>query len=258
MNGYDLTRNWYNYKFSNPDKVKHIHSDLYFYTVDLWNRLGQKDKFGLPTGVTMESLNIGSYNTYKKAIADIIDFGFIKLVSDAKNQYQSKVIALSLNDEACDKALDKALVEATDESPDTIIEQRTKNKEDIDGKIFEEDKKVNPSLEEFIEYFKINNYNSELATRAWTGYNENNWKDSKNTKVKNWKQKCQNVWFKSNNSEYRIGEQISKSQQTHEEKVKKKYLKNGFYEYEKIKTKDFDNFLHEVYFEYDLDLYHRA
>ncbi len=127
MNGYDLTRNWYNFKFENISKVKAIHSDLYFYSVDLWNRLGQKKEFGLPTSVTMESLGIGSYNTYKKTLQDLIDFGFIKLIQDSKNQHQSKVVALSKIDKATDKPLDKAHNKATDKPLDTINKQRTKN-----------------------------------------------------------------------------------------------------------------------------------
>ncbi len=129
MNGYDLTRNWYNFKFENISKVKSVHSDLYFYTVDLWNRLGQKKEFGLPTSVTMESLGIGSYNTYKKTLQDLIDFGFLKLIKESKNQHQSKIVALSKIDKALDKALDKAHNKATDKASDGIDKQRTKNKE---------------------------------------------------------------------------------------------------------------------------------
>jgi hypothetical protein len=123
MNGYNLIRDWYNYKFENPSKVKAIHSDFYCYLIDRWNRLGQKQEFGLPTSVTMESLNIGSYNTYKKTLQDLIDFGFIKLVTESKNQHQSKVIALSKNDKASTKALDEANTKAIDKALDTIDKQ---------------------------------------------------------------------------------------------------------------------------------------
>jgi len=126
MNGYNLIRDWYNFKFENPSKVKAIHSDFYCYLIDRWNRLGQKNEFGLPTSVTMESLGIGSYNTYKKTLNDLIDFGFIKVVSESKNQHQSKVIALSKNDKATDKALDEANNKALDKAPDTIIKQKNK------------------------------------------------------------------------------------------------------------------------------------
>lgn len=126
MNGYNLIRDWYNFKFENPSRVKASHSDFYCYLIDRWNRLGQKQEFGLPTSVTMEALGIGSYNTYKKTLQDLIDFGFIKLVAESKNQHQSKVIALSKNDKATDKALDEAYNKAPDKATDTITKQMNK------------------------------------------------------------------------------------------------------------------------------------
>ena len=160
MNGYELTRMWYNYKFKNPNKVKARHSDMFFYLVDLWNRLGQKRHFGLPTTVTMEALGIGSYNTYKKTLDDLFEFGFIKLVSESKNQHQSKIIALSKIDKATDEALDKATIKATDEAPDkapdSIIEQGTRNnrtRNNREGKIFSP-----PSLAEVQDYISEKNY----------------------------------------------------------------------------------------------------
>lgn len=138
MNGYNLLRDWYNYKFSNPSKVKAMHSDMYCYLIDLWNRLGQKDEFGLPTQVTMEALGIGSYNTYKKTFEDLIQFGFVKLIADSKNQYQSKIIALSKNDKAPDKAPDKALDKAHIKATDTIYKQETIEQKTIDTIPFQE------------------------------------------------------------------------------------------------------------------------
>jgi len=134
MNGYNLIRDWYNYKFENPSRVKASHSDFYCYLIDRWNRLGQKNEFGLPTSVTMEALGIGSYNSYKKTLQDLIDFGFIKLVTESKNQYQSKVIALSKNDKASDKSLDEAHNKAPDKATDTIYKQKNKRtNEDADA-----------------------------------------------------------------------------------------------------------------------------
>ena len=132
MNGYILIRDWYNFKFANPSKAKAVHSDMYCYLVDLWNRLGQKPEFGLPTSVAMESLGIGSYNTYKKTLNDLIEFGFIRIVADSKNQHQSKIIALSKSDKATDKALDEATIKATDKPTDTIIEQKNNRTKEQD------------------------------------------------------------------------------------------------------------------------------
>lgn len=141
MNGYNLLREWYDHKFEHPDKFRHIHSDLYCFIIDLWNRLGQKDKFGLPTASTMESLGIGSYNTYKKALQDLIESGFIKIISDSKNQHVSKIISIrkttvkrrsKLDDSnlsaisKSDKATDKPLDEASDKATDDITKQENK------------------------------------------------------------------------------------------------------------------------------------
>lgn len=130
MNGYNLLRDWFNFKFANPSKTKAIHSDFYCYLIDRWNRLGQKHEFGLPTSVTMEALGIGSYNTYKKTLNDLVEFGFVTIVSESKNQYQSKIVAISKNDKANDKALDEANNKATD----TIYKQENNRtiEQDID------------------------------------------------------------------------------------------------------------------------------
>ena len=53
-----------------------------------------------------------------------------------------------------------------------------------------------PSLDEFKEFFKEKGYKEDIAEKAWNGYNEANWHDSKGSPVLNWKQKCYNVWFK--------------------------------------------------------------
>jgi hypothetical protein len=172
MNGYNLLRDWFNFKFANPSKTKASHSDFYCYLIDRWNRLGQKHEFGLPTSVTMEALGIGSYNTYKKTLNDLIEFGFVTIVSESKNQHQSKIIAISKSDKAIDKALDEANNKATDKATDTIYKQENNrtieqiNKLDIDfyfdqfwnaynrkvnrKKTFELFKKIKPELFDLI------------------------------------------------------------------------------------------------------------
>jgi hypothetical protein len=68
----------------------------------------------------MECLGIGSYNTYKKTLNDLVRFGFVRVTLDSKNQHSSKRVALSKYDEATDKAVDKATDEAVDKAVDTI------------------------------------------------------------------------------------------------------------------------------------------
>ena len=131
MNSYELSRNWFDWSFENPEKINPNHSALYFFTIEHCNRLGWKEKFGLPTTMAKESIGIRSYNTYIKTLNDLVDFGFIKLIEKSKNQYSSNIIALSNFNKATDKALDKAMIKhATKqgESISSIDKQETRNK----------------------------------------------------------------------------------------------------------------------------------
>jgi hypothetical protein len=57
----------------------------------------------------MEAIGISSYNTYKKGLDDLVEWGFIQMLERSKNQYSSNIIALSFFDEADYEAPDKAL-----------------------------------------------------------------------------------------------------------------------------------------------------
>lgn len=109
LNGYDLSRQWFDYAFENPDKVTPSHCALWFWLIELNNRLGWKEKFGVPTVHTMEVLGMRSYNTYKKVLQDLIKWGFVTLIEKSKNQYTTNIVALSNFNKAQYKALDKAL-----------------------------------------------------------------------------------------------------------------------------------------------------
>jgi len=61
------------------------------------------------------------------------------------------------------------------------------------------EKSIIPTIFEVELYFKENGYTKDSAVKAFHYYSENNWKDSRNNQVKNWKQKMQGVWFKDEN-----------------------------------------------------------
>lgn len=161
MNGYELSRIWFDWCFVNPDKISPNHSALYFFCIEHCNRLGWKDKFGLPTTMAMEAIGIKSYNTYKKTLTELVDFGFIKMIQLSKNQYSANIVALSNFNKAVDKALDKALikhstkqVKSTRQSNDSIDKQLTINKEPIKQLTIEERKKeFSATLAPFLEDF---------------------------------------------------------------------------------------------------------
>ena len=141
MNGYELSRKWFDFCFENPEKIRPPHTALYFFCIEHCNRLGWKERFGLPSTMTMEAIGIRSYNTFKKTLEDVIEFGFIDMVEKSKNQYSSNIIALSNFNKALDKALDRAIVkkefcpikkeqstiQSTIQSTDSINKQITNN-----------------------------------------------------------------------------------------------------------------------------------
>lgn len=133
MNGYELSRNWFDWCFENPEKISPNHSALYFFAIEHCNRLGWRKKFGFPTEMAKDAIGIKSYTTYIKTLNDLVDFGFIEMIERSKNQYSSNIVALTNFDKALDKALDKAIVkhvvkhsESTCESNVTIDKPLTK------------------------------------------------------------------------------------------------------------------------------------
>lgn len=193
MNSYDLTRPFWDWSFSNPEKIKPIHISIFHFAIEHCNRLGWKKKFGFPTSMAMEAIGVKSYNTYSSALNDLVEWGFIEMVEKSRNQHSSNIIALSKNNKALNKALDKALTKhgaKQRESIDSIIKQSNN----------ETSKPTNiPSVEEFLDYLKFEltdfNYSSyEFSVKSkYESWVDNNWKDGNDKPILNWKLKLKNT-----------------------------------------------------------------
>ena len=109
LNGYKLSRSFWDFAFENPDKIKPTHIALFFYAVELCNQLGWKEKFGLPASMALEAIGIKSYSVYKKCFDDLVAFGFFEVIQYSKNQHTCNIIALKENSKASNKAHSKAL-----------------------------------------------------------------------------------------------------------------------------------------------------
>jgi len=115
MNGYELSRLWFDFCFENPEKIKPNHTALYFFIIEHCNRLGWKEKFGLPSLHTMESIGIRSKNTFYKTFNDLVDWGFVNIVEKSKNQNTANIISLSATsnfESASMSALDYAIIKS--------------------------------------------------------------------------------------------------------------------------------------------------
>ena len=241
MNIYNLYRYFWDYAFENTEKIKPNHIAIYSFAVEHCNRLGWKTKFGFPTSMVLDATGIKSYSVFKKTFDELVDFGFFKVIEYSKNQYSSNIIALKENDKALYKALDKAQTkhytkheQSTIQSNDTInkllniehinIELINNNIDLISlnlGKWILQELEENsnpilrrPKIEEFVDFFKSNGYSELAAETAWHYYVEKNWKDMAGKKVKNWKIKVRNNWFKPyNKPEEEIKTQQPKTKQ---------------------------------------------
>lgn len=216
MNGYDLSRQWWDFAYNSGHNVKPEHHAVYLYAVELCNRLGWKQKFAIPTTMTMEAVGIRSYKTYINVFRDLCEWGVIELHEKSSNQYSANVIALVIFTEAQSKALDKAIlnhlpeqVQSNDQSSDSIIKQQTTNNKPQTKKapkIF-----VPPTLQEVVDFFVSEKFPKELGEHVFKYYADNDWKDSEDKGFSSWKQKMRGNWMKERNrnwNEFMAKEQV--------------------------------------------------
>lgn len=111
MNGYDLSRNWFDWAFDNASKIRPIHTALFFFIIEHNNRLGWKKEFGLPRQMAMEAIGVKNNRTFTSAFDDLEKWGFITVLERSKNQYSANIISIFgcvKNTPATTKALAKA------------------------------------------------------------------------------------------------------------------------------------------------------
>jgi len=109
-NAYDLIRGWANFCFENPEKIKPTHHAIYLFAIETCNRLGWVDSFRFSTEATMQFSGIRSYNTYIKALNDLIGFKCIKMTEKSSNQYSANIISLVSWNKRVNTPLDKTLI----------------------------------------------------------------------------------------------------------------------------------------------------
>jgi hypothetical protein len=152
MNSYELSRKFWDFAFENPDRIKPIHSAIYFFAIEHCNRLGWKEKFGLPSQMVMEAIGVKNWRTYSQGLNELIDFGFIKLLEKSSNQYSSNIIAIVNFTKADTKALDKALQKHGTKQGQSIVsinKQETNKQETIEERKLKFADALKPFLDEY-------------------------------------------------------------------------------------------------------------
>lgn len=110
VNAFKLSRIWFDFCDKNPEKVAPKHTALYFFIIDLCNRLGWRDKIGLPSVDAKRNIGISNHRTYTDTLRNLVEWGFVEMIQESKNQYTSCIIALVKNHEANQSASSSALV----------------------------------------------------------------------------------------------------------------------------------------------------
>jgi hypothetical protein len=195
MNGYELSRNWFDWSFENPELVNPNHTAIYFYVIDQCNRLGWKDKFGLPSQMAMDALGIKKHETFIRYFNDLVAWGFIGMVQKSKNQYTANIITLKSAIPKKGKALEKAIlghrgkqtlgIGESNSSIDKPITLNLKPKT-IQGFDFSEFGIFIPLVQKWIDYknSRKENYKSQASLNAFvkilTKYSENKFENAEN------------------------------------------------------------------------------
>ncbi len=74
MNGYELSRKWFDFAFENSEKIKPAHTAVYFFAIEHCNRLGWKEKFGFPSQMCMEAIGVKNWRTYSNTLNDLVEW----------------------------------------------------------------------------------------------------------------------------------------------------------------------------------------
>lgn len=192
MNGYELSRKWFDFCFDNPEKIKPNHTALYFFCIENCNRLGWKEKFGLPTTMAKDAIGIKNYKTYINTLNDLIDWGFITSIEKSKNQYSANIVALANFTKATTNALDKAMLKHSTKQVQSIASiDKPLNNEQI-------------TKEDVIKFFSHWAIESNLDVKkvlnqveiAYLQYQSNNFCDVNGNPVKDIKVSIRK-WFKN-------------------------------------------------------------
>ena len=188
MTSYELSRNYFDWCFENPEKISPNHTAIYFFAIEHCNRLGWRDKFGFPTQMAMDAIGIKKNQTYTRYLNELVDFGFIKMVQKSTNQYSANIISLISAKPKNGKALDKAIVRHGVKQTESMWQSNST----IDKPITNNNITSKPTIEEFISYALENKpkANKQELIVKYKSWENNDWSITRKDKkepIKIWK-----------------------------------------------------------------------
>lgn len=94
MNGYSASKAYFNWAFGHPREASPSVGLLYLYLVEICNRLGWKRSFAITSGECKAAIGVASYNTYRNALDQLVEYGFVEIVKESVNKYTPTVVSL--------------------------------------------------------------------------------------------------------------------------------------------------------------------
>lgn len=109
MNGYDLSRQWFDFSFENSRRVRPLHTAIYFWCIEKANRLGWPVEFQLPTDEACQALGLKDPKSFRDALNELVEFGAVRMVQQAQSQNVARYISLQGCQIGESGSLDRAL-----------------------------------------------------------------------------------------------------------------------------------------------------
>lgn len=110
MSGYELSRQWFDFVFENPEKTSTAQTALYMWLIEANNRKGFSEKFVFNTQDAIDYTGIRNRKTIWIALNELVENGFVTIVNKAKNQQELTVLSIINNKVESNGCLDRALV----------------------------------------------------------------------------------------------------------------------------------------------------
>ena len=229
MNTYELSRAWFDFSFANPELISPNHTAIYFFAIEHCNRMGGKDKFGLPTSMAMDALGIKKHQTYIRYFNELVEWGFIKLIQKSQNQYSANIISLQVALPKNGKALDKAIIKHAAKQTESMRQSNGQSNSPIIKPI--NNKPINKGKEntsncpeipdsskarptdknEVYLFFKeigLNGHSAAESQKFCDHYTANGWKIGGRTAMKDWQAAARNWASRVKTGEF--GQNMSK------------------------------------------------
>lgn len=161
----------------------------------LIERLRQEKDYKLPTMIIPSLAKRWSTST-EKVQTVVSKYGLFVMEDDGFFSERLRRSMVEKSQKGSKSALIRWYGNATAMQNDAIKgkERKRKERKGKEKKVF-----IPPTLFDFKTYFEENGYSTSVAERAWKGYDVANWHKANGEAVRNWKQTCQNVWFKDEN-----------------------------------------------------------